>query len=152
MPNYNIMGPAKAALEATSRQLAYELGADGIRVNCLSPGPMNTVSARGIPGISVRSIGSRCSRLRLSSDSFLVVPFVVSCRVSCQRMRKYSEEHSPLRRNASGAEVGSVAAFLASDLASSITGQTIYGGSRILACMIDWFVASVVSRLFACAT
>lgn len=53
MPNYNIMGPAKAALEATSRQLAHELGPEGIRVNCLSPGPMNTVSARGIPGISV---------------------------------------------------------------------------------------------------
>ncbi|RLN92579.1 hypothetical protein BBJ28_00021762 [Nothophytophthora sp. Chile5] len=55
VPNYNVMGPAKAALEATARQLAYELGPDGIRVNCLSPGPMNTVSARGIPGISVRA-------------------------------------------------------------------------------------------------
>ncbi|KAF1331605.1 Short-chain dehydrogenase reductase sdr, partial [Globisporangium splendens] len=53
VPNYNVMGPAKAALEATSRQLAHELGPEGIRVNCLSPGPMNTVSARGIPGISV---------------------------------------------------------------------------------------------------
>lgn len=56
VPNYNVMGPAKAALEATARQLAHELGPDGIRVNCLSPGPMNTVSARGIPGISV-SVG-----------------------------------------------------------------------------------------------
>jgi enoyl-[acyl-carrier protein] reductase I len=54
VPNYNVMGPAKAALEATARQLAHELGPEGIRVNCLSPGPMNTVSARGIPGISVR--------------------------------------------------------------------------------------------------
>ena len=50
------MGPAKAALEATARHLAYELGSDGIRVNCISPGPMNTVSARGIPGISVRLV------------------------------------------------------------------------------------------------
>lgn len=55
VPSYNVMGPAKAALEATVRQLAYELGPEGIRVNCLSPGPMNTVSARGIPGISVRT-------------------------------------------------------------------------------------------------
>lgn len=61
MPSYNVMGPAKAALEATARQLAYELGADGIRVNCLNPGPMNTVSARGIPGISVRAQLSRGS-------------------------------------------------------------------------------------------
>lgn len=53
VPNYNVMGPAKAALEATARQLAFELGPDQIRVNCISPGPMNTVSARGISGISV---------------------------------------------------------------------------------------------------
>lgn len=57
MPGYNVMGPAKAALEAAARQLAFELGPDGIRVNCVSPGPMNTVSARGIPGISVRLRG-----------------------------------------------------------------------------------------------
>jgi NAD(P)-dependent dehydrogenase (short-subunit alcohol dehydrogenase family) len=42
-------------------------------------------------------------------------------------MRKYAEEHSPLRRNASGADVGELAAFLASNAASSITGQTLYG-------------------------
>lgn len=53
VPHYNVMGPAKAALESAARQLAFELGPDGIRVNCVSPGPMNTVSARGIPGISV---------------------------------------------------------------------------------------------------
>lgn len=46
---------------------------------------------------------------------------------SVQRMRKYSEEHSPLRRNATGTDVGNLAAFLASDMASAITGQTIYG-------------------------
>ncbi|EGZ21315.1 hypothetical protein PHYSODRAFT_313559 [Phytophthora sojae] len=97
VPNYNVMGPAKAALEATARQLAHELGPDGIRVNCLSPGPMNTVSARGIPGIS--------------------------------KMRKYAEEHAPLRRNSSMGDVGSVAAFLSSDLAAAVTGQTIYGES-----------------------
>ncbi|KAL3663483.1 hypothetical protein V7S43_011371 [Phytophthora oleae] len=94
VPNYNAMGPAKAALEATARQLAFELGPEGIRVNCLSPGPMNTVSARGIPGIS--------------------------------KMRKYAENHAPLRRNSSSQDVGSVAAFLSSDLAAAVTGQTIY--------------------------
>jgi len=50
VPNYNVMGTAKAALEQITRQLAGELGPKGIRVNCISAGPVNTVSARGISG------------------------------------------------------------------------------------------------------
>ncbi|TFE72080.1 enoyl-ACP reductase FabI [Methylacidiphilum caldifontis] len=50
--NYKIMGPAKAALESAVRYLAYELGKDGIRVNALSPGPINTLAARGITGFT----------------------------------------------------------------------------------------------------
>ncbi|CAI5732500.1 unnamed protein product [Peronospora destructor] len=89
VPNYNVMGPAKAALEATARQLA--------------PGPMNTVSARGIPGIS--------------------------------KMKKYAENHAPLRRNSSSGDVGSVAVFLSVSSAASVTGQTIYvdGGLSAMA-------------------
>ena len=52
MPNYNIMGVAKAALESSVRYLAGELGPQGIRVNALSAGPANTLSARGIKGLS----------------------------------------------------------------------------------------------------
>lgn len=48
VPNYNIMGVAKAALESTVRYMAGELGPGGIRVNALSAGPANTLSARGI--------------------------------------------------------------------------------------------------------
>lgn len=48
VPNYNIMGVAKAALEAAVRYLAMEFGEDGIRVNALSAGPVNTLAARGI--------------------------------------------------------------------------------------------------------
>lgn len=48
-PGYNVMGTAKAALEQIIRQLAYELGPKGIRVNGLSPGPLRTLAARGIP-------------------------------------------------------------------------------------------------------
>ena len=46
--NYNVMGVAKAALEASVRYLAVDLGQRGIRVNALSAGPINTVAARGI--------------------------------------------------------------------------------------------------------
>ncbi len=47
-PNYNIMGVAKAALEATVRYLAADLGTKGIRVNAISAGPIKTLAARGI--------------------------------------------------------------------------------------------------------
>lgn len=47
--NYNMMGPVKAALEATMRYLAMELGDKGIRVNALSPGPIRTRAASGLP-------------------------------------------------------------------------------------------------------
>lgn len=46
--NYNVMGVAKAALESAVRYLAQDLGVKGIRVNTLSPGPINTVAARGV--------------------------------------------------------------------------------------------------------
>lgn len=49
--NYNVMGVCKAALEASTRYLAVDLGERGIRVNTLSPGPVNTVAARGVRGL-----------------------------------------------------------------------------------------------------
>jgi enoyl-[acyl-carrier protein] reductase I len=50
VPNYNVMGVAKASLEASVRYLAADLGPRGIRVNALSPGPISTLAARGIAG------------------------------------------------------------------------------------------------------
>src|SRR5271157_2980283 len=52
VPHYNVMGVAKAALEASTRYLAYDLGPKKIRVNCISAGPVQTLSARGISGFS----------------------------------------------------------------------------------------------------
>jgi len=52
IPRYNIMGVAKAALEASVRYLAYDLGAKNIRVNALSSGPVQTLAARGISGFT----------------------------------------------------------------------------------------------------
>ena len=52
MPHYNVMGVAKASLEASTRYLAYDLGPSKIRVNCISAGPVNTLAARGISGFS----------------------------------------------------------------------------------------------------
>jgi len=92
--NYNVMGVAKAALEASTRYLAADLGAKNIRVNAISAGPINTLSARG-----VKNMGSLLS---------------------------YVGERSPLKRNVTAAEVGNTTMFLVSDLASGITGETIY--------------------------
>jgi enoyl-[acyl-carrier protein] reductase I len=92
--NYNVMGVAKAALESSVRYLAADLGKNNIRVNAISAGPINTLSARG-----VKNMGS---------------------------LLGYVGERAPLKRNVSAAEVGNTALFLVSDLASGITGETIF--------------------------
>jgi len=51
VPKYNVMGVAKAALEACMRYLAYDLGPQGVRVNCVSAGPIRTLSSSAIPGL-----------------------------------------------------------------------------------------------------
>src|SRR3989442_763223 len=51
-PHYNVMGVAKASLEASARYLAYDLGPKKIRVNCISAGPVQTLAARGISGFT----------------------------------------------------------------------------------------------------
>jgi len=48
VPNYNVMGPVKAALESSCRYLAYELGPKNIRVHAISPGPLKTRAASGL--------------------------------------------------------------------------------------------------------
>ena len=53
IPKYNVMGVAKASLEASTRYLAYDLGKQKVRVNCISAGPMNTLAARGISGFNL---------------------------------------------------------------------------------------------------
>jgi enoyl-[acyl-carrier protein] reductase I len=50
MPHYNVMGVAKAALEASVRYLAYDLGSQGVRVNAISAGPIRTLAAAGVSG------------------------------------------------------------------------------------------------------
>ncbi len=59
--NYNVMGVAKAALEASTRYLAADLGKDNIRVNAISAGPINTLSARGVKnmGSLLNYVGER---------------------------------------------------------------------------------------------
>lgn len=53
VPNYNVMGVAKAALEASTRYLAADLGQRGIRVNAISAGPISTLSARGVSNLGL---------------------------------------------------------------------------------------------------
>jgi enoyl-[acyl-carrier protein] reductase I len=50
VPYYNVMGVAKAALESSTRYLAYDLGTEGIRVNAISAGPIRTLAAAGVGG------------------------------------------------------------------------------------------------------
>ncbi len=69
IPNYNVMGVAKAALEACVRYLASDLGAKGIRVNAISAGPIKTASARGIKDFSKVLDGvAAISPLRRNTD------------------------------------------------------------------------------------
>jgi len=63
MPNYNAMGVAKASLESIVRFLAFELGSKNIRVNSISPGPINTLAARGIAGFKDMYKGALNSQL-----------------------------------------------------------------------------------------
>lgn len=94
VPNYNIMGVAKAALEASVRYLAHDLGPKGIRINAISAGPIKTLAAAGIAGF--------------------------------REMLHYSSERAPLKRNIDAEEVGRAALFLASDMASAITGEVVH--------------------------
>ncbi len=69
MPNYNVMGVAKAALEASVRYLASDLGSRGIRVNAISAGPIKTTSARAIQGFSrILDVMEERAPLRRNTD------------------------------------------------------------------------------------
>ena len=92
--NYNVMGLAKASLEANVRYLAACLGPEQIRVNGISAGPIKTLAAAGIGGFS--------------------------------KILSFVEKTAPLRRNVTIEEVGNVAAFLLSELASAVTGEITY--------------------------
>jgi enoyl-[acyl-carrier protein] reductase I len=94
MPHYNVMGLAKASLEANVRFMAASLGPKGIRVNAISAGPIKTLAAAGVSNFG--------------------------------KLLGYNERNAPLRRNVTIDEVGNAAAFLASDLASGITGEILY--------------------------
>jgi len=92
--NYNVMGVAKAALEASVRYLAVDLGRKQVRVNAISAGPLRTLAASGI------------------SDF--------------RKIFDHIEKHAPLGRNITTDDVGGAATFLASDLASGITGEVLF--------------------------
>jgi enoyl-[acyl-carrier protein] reductase I len=94
MPNYNVMGLAKASLEASVRFLAVSLGKEGHRVNAISAGPIKTLASSGVKNF--------------------------------RRMLSYNANRAPLQRNVSIEEVGNAATFLASELASGVTGETLY--------------------------
>jgi enoyl-[acyl-carrier protein] reductase I len=70
IPNYNVMGVAKASLEAAVRYLASELGEKGIRVNAISAGPIKTASARAIKDFSgILDVVAQRAPLRRNADA-----------------------------------------------------------------------------------
>lgn len=91
---YNMMGPVKAALEASVRYMAAELGPRGIRLYAVSPGPLQTRAASGI-------------------DRF-------------DELMEAASARAPNHALVTIEQVGSLAAFLASDAASGMTGNTVY--------------------------
>ena len=94
LKNYNVMGVAKASLEASVRYLALNLGPEGTRVNAISAGPIRTLAASGVANF--------------------------------RQMLSQFEAAAPLRRVVTIEDVGNVAAFLCSDLASGVTGEITY--------------------------
>src|SRR6516162_836883 len=94
IPNYNVMGVAKAALEACVRYLALDLGPKNIRVNALSAAPARTLSSSAISGFHT--------------------------------MAHEVAQRSPLRRAMEVDEPAKMAVALLSNLASGVTGQTVY--------------------------
>ena len=94
IPNYNLMGPIKSALEGVVRYLAADLGPKGIRVNAVSPGPIRTRASRGIKDFN--------------------------------GLLKLATERNPSGETVDIEEVGALAAFLISNAAKSITGNTEY--------------------------
>jgi enoyl-[acyl-carrier protein] reductase I len=107
IPNYNVMGVAKASLEANVRYMAAALGAEGIRVNAVSAGPIRTLASAGINNF--RSMLSKAANT------------------------------APMKQNVTIEQVGNVAAFLCSDLASGVTGEITYvdGGYNIAGIVAD---------------
>lgn len=101
IPNYNVMGVAKASLEANVRYMAGALGEEGTRVNAISAGPIRTLASAGIANFR--------SMLNKAADT------------------------APMKQNVTIEQVGNVAAFMCSDLASGITGEITYvdGGYNI---------------------
>jgi enoyl-[acyl-carrier protein] reductase I len=94
--NYNVMGVAKAALEASVRYLAVDLGSDEkhIRANAISAGPIRTLSAAGVAGF--------------------------------KSMHSNFKNFAPLRRNVTIEDVGNAALYLCSDWAAGVTGEVHY--------------------------
>ncbi len=105
VPNYNTMGLAKAALEASVRYLAAAVGRQGIRVNAISAGPIKTVAASGV------------------KDFGKLLGIVAA--------------NAPIGRNVTIDEVGNVAAFLLSDLASGITAEVTYVDGGFSQAMVE---------------
>jgi enoyl-[acyl-carrier-protein] reductase (NADH) len=133
VPLYGLMGVAKSALESLVRYLAVELGERGIRVNAISPGPIETVAALGIilafardPEAVARQRGTlerqALGRMHESTDAG---DEFARATVAWRELREGFARRSAIPEIVTKEDVAGCALFLASDHARLITGQVI---------------------------
>jgi enoyl-[acyl-carrier protein] reductase I len=133
-PGYGLMGVAKSALESMVRYLAYELGAKKIRVNAISPGPIETVAALGILTAFLRA-PEALDRQR--GDAFRDAlekvrkngPFpddLTYLKATWKHFQSEVAKRCPIEETVSKEDAAQCALFLGSDYSRKITGQVIH--------------------------
>lgn len=133
-PMYGLMGVAKASLESLVRYLALELGSLRVRVNAISPGPIETPASTGIlmaliadPG-SMRGMRNSVVHQAIASarrDLGIEADIVALAQAAWRHVQRGYAERSPIADSVSADDVAGCALFLGSDYSRKITGQVV---------------------------
>jgi enoyl-[acyl-carrier protein] reductase I len=131
--SYGLMGVCKSALESVMRYLALELGRNKIRVNALSPGPIQTVAATGIMAAFLRNSDAlQRQRARLFQQSIENAQLenhpdlLATAGAAWKHFQELSAQRCAIEETVSNEDVANSALFLGSDYARKITGQVIH--------------------------
>jgi enoyl-[acyl-carrier protein] reductase I len=133
-PGYGLMGVAKSALESMVRYLAFELGVRKIRINAVSPGPIETVAALGVMGAFVRVPGAlerqrgnifRAALEKARQEGPFTEEFAF-LQAAWKHFQHEVAERCPIQETISKEDAAQCALFLGSDYSRKITGQVIH--------------------------